>query len=549
MVTAAQLDSIRAEWRDAPRGDRGAILQRWAQALGTSTATLRRRLNAAGERGTSRPREVAKPEYRVWAGVLLDLMARSPEGSIPLHLCLSAATTPNPLTGEPVLPPEAGEVPLGTYQRIIREELAGRQRQRRNRRMHADYPNQAWQFDATTSKYLIVRQAMEDGDYLLELHRKPTPASGYKNKLLGPERLRLLYYGIWDMRTGYRMAAPKVAKGEAGLGAIEALCGFMVKREDPRDPLHGVPDHLWSDQGPLFKHAATRDLIDRLGIELVVGEAYAKTRQGGIEQGWAKLWRTFENSLFLNASPTGKWTIRLSALTARLAEYFARENARTSRCDGGLSKADAWTRGINQMGGARLCPDNPLETIAQEVHRWVDGSGVIRWNNEEFEVPELHRTWVVARRALDGSGRVVVEHEETGKRYDCTPYQSLRYGEFKGQQPQLPIDQARERAKTQPAVPDPFAPSEQAQAQNPTVITGRFGPRNQPARELANPLQADRYASLTEAWADFFAQFSSPLSADNRAIIEQRMLADGLSKAAVRELAAQLSLALTGTHR
>lgn len=546
MVTQAQLESVRSEWSDAPRGQRGAILARWAEALGLSPATLYRRLNAAGERGTKRPRAAARPQYRDWAEVLANLIARQPEGAIPLHLCLEAAVTPDPATGAALLPPEAAEVPLGTYQRIIRDELGARERKRRNRRMHADHPNQAWQFDATTSKYLVVRKTLDDGDYLLELHRKPFPASGYKNKPLGPERLRLIYYGIWDMHTGYRMAAPKVARGEAGLDAIEALCAFMAKREDPRDPLHGVPEDLWSDQGPLFKHAATRDLIDRLGIELVTGEAYNKERQGGVEQGWAKLWASFEGSLFLVAPPTGKWTIRLSALQERLVEYFARENARSSRRARLLSRADAWTRGINQIGGARLCPESPLETIAREVRRWVDASGVIRWNNEEFAVPELHRTWVIARRALDGSGRVVVEHEETGKRYDCTPYQPLGYGEFKGSQPKLQIDQARERAKTQPGVPDPYAPA--APADNPTVITGRFGPRNQPARELADPLQTDRYASLTEAMADFIAQFGAPLSAENRALIEQRILTDGLSKTAVRELAAQLSCALTGTH-
>lgn len=547
MVARAQLDSLKEEIAAAGRGRKTAVVARWARSLGVAPGTLYRLLRESGATPRcTKAQPQRRPELRAWAEQLLELTARAPDGTIPLALCLAAATTPDPITGAQLLPAEAAEVPLSTYQRIIRHELRGRDQHRRNRRLYAEIPNWAWQIDATHSMYLIVLKALEDGDYLLKLHRAKTSAAGYKNKPLPAHRQQLIYYGIWDMATGYRFITPVVARGESSLDAAAALCAAMVKRADPRDVLHGVPHHLWSDQGVLVKAAATRDLIDRLGIELVLGEPYQKERMGGIESGWRRLWESFERSLFLVAPGSGAFTMRLSQLQARLSEFLANWNNLPKRFEPGISRRDAWVRGINQAGGARLCPERPLETLAQEVRRWVDGSGVIRWDNVEYEVPELHRVWVIARRAMDGSNRVIVEDERSGKRYDCTPWQPLPYGEHL-RSPVIPVEAARARAAEGGALPDPFAAQSPQESAAPNVIAGRFGPRSQPAADLPDPLEADCYASLSAAMADFYHWIGAPLSAENRALVEQQLLAQGLRKDAVRELAAALTTAIRTT--
>ncbi|WP_295441579.1 hypothetical protein [uncultured Thiodictyon sp.] len=546
MPTPAQLASARDDWKAAPRTEKVAVLARWAAALGISVSTLYRQFNVLGDRGPARPREDTRPEYRDYARVVMQQMAKSPEGTIPVHLALDSCFKPNPDTGEVLLPPSAAQMPLATLQRILTDELGARQRKRRTRRLHADHANQAWLIDASTSKYLTVEQELPDGDYVLRLWRNPFPASGYKNKPLGPDRARLIYYGVWEMLTGYKSARPTVARGETGLDAMESLVYFFTQRTDPRDPLHGLPDDLWSDQGPLLKYGATADLLDRLGVNVPPCAPYQKERMGGVEQVWARLWQSFEQSIFLHAPATGRYELKLSQLTARLGEYLARENARTSRSDPTLTRAAHWVRSINQQGGARLCPANPIETLAREKRCKVDQSGIIRWDNTEYEVPKLHSCWVIARRALDGSGRVVVEDERTGERYDVTPYQGLKYNEWKGSQPALPIDKARAAAAALPLPGDVYAPAP-ADAAPANVVTGRFGPRQQPARGLPDPLEADRYASLSAAMAEFFQVFGAPLSAENRAVVEQRLLRDGLRKDAVRELALILSTATRTT--
>jgi hypothetical protein len=382
MPTKAQIASALADCTAALPGGKTATADRWAKALGISRATLYRHFRAEGKRGPERARDPAKPEYRDWAKVVMCQVAKAPTGTIPTGLALESCFLPNPETGEVLLPPSAQAMPLATCRRILAEELGARQTKRRTRRLHARRANEVWLIDASTSNVLTVEKELDDGDYLLRLWRNPFPASGYKNKPLGPDRLRLIYYGIWEMHTGYKLARPTVARGETGIDVMEFMVYAMSRREDPRDPLHGVPEHLWSDRGPLVNGAATKDLLERLEIDVPPRPPYAKEAMGGIEQVWRRMWESFEASLFLHAPLTGRVEFRLSQILARLSEYLARENARKSRSDPSLSRADHWIRAINRQGGAKLCPPDPIETLASEKRCKVDQSGVIRWRGE-----------------------------------------------------------------------------------------------------------------------------------------------------------------------
>lgn len=535
-MDAAAFELALAQWREAPRGQRADIVARAAVQLGISAATLYRKFGGAGHRGPKRNRAPDRPEYREWADILATMMAKAPKGAIPLDLCLDVATTPDPVTGEQPLPTEAAKVPIGTYRRILRES-GFRKTKQRTRKLHSDRPNQAWQFDATTSEYLIVGPRTADGDYTLKLYHRPDRAGkGYKNKPLGPDRLRLVYYGVWDMCTGNRYVRAVASLGESGLDAMEFLCGAFAKREDPRDPMHGLPDDLWADQGPLVKYAATRDLLDRLGVDVVTGKPYQHTRQGGIESGWRTLWRRFELSLFLLSRPGEPYTTTVTALNARLAEYLASDvNAKESRNEHGISRRDAWVRGINQAGGARLCPERPLETLATEVHRTLDSSGCFSWDNITYEVERWHSTRVIARRAVDGSARVIIEDPTTGERCQATPHKPIPYNEFRGKEAALPIEKAAQAGATIKSSIDPFAPLEK-----PTGNVFTLPPRTQPAADLPDPLATDAHASIEAAMGAFHQLYPYPLSLDHRQLIEARLQDANLSKDAVRELAMSL---------
>ena len=176
-------------------------------------------------------------------------------------------------------------------------------------------PIQTLQFDALRSECLVVDGALDGGDYRLKLHRQPTPASGYKNKPLGADRLRVVAYGIFDVFTGYSRMLYRVTQGESAADALAALLDMLRAR-----PLHGLPDTLCADHGPLLKDPAARTLLDRLGIALVVGDACHK------ERGWRTQLRRLEASLFLRDDDT----IILSAMNAHCEQYQQRQGRQES---------------------------------------------------------------------------------------------------------------------------------------------------------------------------------------------------------------------------
>lgn len=515
---------IAAGLAGAAHGERGALAKRLAAQFGVSVATIYR---CAGRQGRPRRRAAAKPQYREWVQTAVGIAHQAPK-RLPLDLAIAAGVEAG------LLPAEARAMPLQTAYRIARE-LGLQKSPKRTHRLHADYPMQAVQIDGSTSEYLVVDRILPDGDYRLKLHRRPTPAAGYKNKPLGPDRLRVQVYALWDMCTGYQLGRYAVAKGENALDAMDFLCWALAEKADKRIPLHGVPDDLWTDQGPLFKSGPACELLERLNINLVTGEAYAKERMGGVERTHRTRWNRFEQSLFLRAEDH----LTLSELNARLLEFTVAENARhqsrTPIAGKSTDRASAWVALVNgRPQPLRKLPPNALATMAREVRRYVDSNGVLRWDGVEYVLERLHSQWVVARRAMDDTDTVVAE-DDSGQRHTARPYRARPYGEI-ASVAKSPL----ERLKDNPpglAEVDLYAPSSSA-ADRPGVL--RMPARSRQSVALDNPLDAARYASLDDAMAAFSAIYPHPLGA-NRAAVVERIAASGLAKRVVRGLAQDLT--------
>ena len=518
--------AIRAALADSAYGAKTVIAERLATLYGVSVATVYRSASASR---ISRRRASVRPEYRDWVRTAVTIAHRAPAEPISLDIAIEAGI----INGE--LPPEAAEMPLGTAYRI-RCELGLQRRERRTQRLNADYPMQAVQFDGSTSMYLSVVRKVDDNDWLLKSYRRPITARGYKNKPLGPYRERLVTYGLWDMCTGYKLSSYVVARGEDALDSAEALIGFLAGKEDPRLVMHGVPDDLWLDQGPITKSRITTDLLDRLGVRLVTGEAYDKTRMGGVERAWRTLWARFERSLFL----LNRDELLLSEVSARLTEYLVRENDRRParvRVGGrAASRAAAWTALTNARPAdnrLRRLPDNPLATLAAEAPRRLDRNGHLRWGGLVYEAPSLFDVWVTARRAPDGSGDVVVECAKTGVRELATLIEPRAYGEVRGA-PKLPLETLLEEAPADYPDADLYAPS----GEPPNVL--RMSARATAAAPLENPLDAGGYPDIDSAMRDFYGWYAHVTTPDQDRLIRRIISERGLEKQAVIDLANEM---------
>ena len=533
-LTAAARQEIQRAFEAAAPGGKAALVRKLAATFGVSASTIYR---AAQRGGKKRPRAPRRPEYREWARTAALTARASPERPLPLDLALNAAIKSG------ALPPEAAAMPVGTAYRIIRE-LGFTPRARRARRLFADYPMQAVQVDGSGSECLMVERALPDGDFLLKLNTTPLPSGGYKNKPLGPERLRVWCYGLWDMATGYTLSRYAVASGESSLDAMAFLCWALgAEHGDSRVPFHGVPDNLWTDQGPLFKSAASRELLERLGINLEAGAPYNKNRMGGVERSHRARWSRFESSLFAAGRET--WT--LAALNARLLEYHIRENdlrfSRSRVGDRNASRAAAWVALTNARPAdnrLRKLPADPIATMAREARRWADGNGVIRWGGVEYELPgDLCNQWVTARRPAvagdsEASAAVVVE-TTGGARHLVAPMRPRPYGQTP---PAAAPPLARALAEGPPAAAaDCYAPG----AARPATDATPLPPRSGPAAPLANPLDANNHASAEEAMQAFLSLYGRPLSAARLAQARAILARQQFSKQAVRDLALDMA--------
>lgn len=394
---------------------------------------------------------------------------------------------------------------------------------------------QAVQIDGSSSEHLVVAEDLGGGDYLLKLHRRPY-ASGYKNKPVRADRLRVLVYGLWDMCTGCAISDYVVAKGENAFDAMEFFCMACGPKDDPRVVMRGLPDDLWTDQGPLFKHAAARDLLERLDVNLVTGEPYAKERMGGVERAHRTRWSRFERALFLRRENT----IALSELRARLREFEIRENARRpSRTPVGgreVARASAWaalTAARPKDNPLREPPPNPIETLARAARRKIDVNGIVRWRGEQYECADWHDRWVIARQGLGGGGDLTLEDEATGERRPARRYRPRPYGDIRSS-PATPLEKL-ERENIETAGADIYAPTGEA----PKVVP--MPARTAPAAPLDDPLDASRCASLDEAMALFAEIYPWRLSAENRALAVGRIEEAGLKRDAIVELAQDLA--------
>jgi hypothetical protein len=552
-IRADRLAALHRECQGLTRGQRTERMQKAAELFGVSLATLYRQLDKAGL-GTDRDRNASKanrPELREWTAGMMLLASKSPDGKfIPLIDARIAAFEAG------YIPAQALDEPIETFHRIARE-MGFRETDRKINSVWANHAHEAVEFDASSSAYFSVVKELEDGDYLLKIN--PRPHADYKNKPVGKDRLRVIIYSFWEMYSGHQWATYTVSTGENGYDGMAALIEYATPKNDPRDPVHGLMDQLWADQGPVTKLGASVDLIERLGIEIVTGEAYAKERMGGVEQTHRRRWE-FERGLYMTVinraaakeegidlatlTPPQRGEITLSELNARCASHRARLNARPARWQPGKSKCAAWSHSAAERARAgnpiRKIPENAIETMATEKRCRCDQYGVIRWDNRFYEVEDgVHSRWMIARRSLDDPSRVVVEDIETGKRYSTRPFEPRKLGEYRTI-PATPLQKARELGATLSA-PSPYVPAEGG-----NVVA--MPARTRAPDPLPNPLDAGRYGSLGEALRAFMDWHGMPnFAADYPEEFDTavELITDsGLQKEYVRRLALDLRQAV-----
>ena len=173
-----------------------------------------------------------------------------------------------------------------------------------------------------------------------------------------------------------------------------------------------------------------------------------------------------------------------------------------------------------------------METMAQEANRVVDSNGIVSWGGVEYESKDWHGRRVLARRAMDGTGNLVLEDEVSEERTVARPYEPRPYGEFRGT-PKTKLARLVEDSDAKGA--DPYgSPSRPVDVPIPA--------KTEPAAPLENPLDvSEPILPLEEGLGVFFEHFRLPMSPANHALVEER-IGEGMTRRQIVDLAQELTV-------
>jgi hypothetical protein len=555
----AFIEQARSEIRSAPYGHRSDTARKWAGLIGVTFQHLYRLINNGSKR--ARKSTLQKPGYQEWAKIIFTIKKRPPEeaGEISTEDALSIAVK----AGQ--IPEDALNVPVSTFNAIARKNGWAKTSIRANR-FQAEKPNEAHHFDASTSKFFYIAKKIEtkmdsglrtagmtDGgarkintplhpsqegtDYVLKIHR---PAKHYKNKPIPVDALRPWIYGLVDDHSGRFISRYTVAQGENSADSMNFLAWAWAE--------FGLPEKLLADQGMLKKALPSRDLIDRLGIELPEMMPYQKRGHGKIERPWRTCWKKFELPYFA-AGDWKKFEISLSELNSHLMNFINEKyNQLAHRFEKNITRLQAWNR-VNLNGGIVQIPENALQTVARRAKRKIGVDGLISYNGVAYQVKELYDAWVYVYEGVfpstsSGQAQLIVQDIETGKKYEVRDFKPLALGEFRShaETPHeeliragalaLPLQSTglyAEKANT------PLHPSREGTQKILSIPI-----RTKENREIEDPFNVDSFASLQEAMGELYSIVGIRIDPDQKEVIEKAIVEHGMDKAFVTDLALEI---------
>lgn len=517
-VSPSLIEQVRRELREAPFKHKGVIAVRWAALLKTTVQGVYRlaELNGRAREGVS-----VRPELQDWTLVVFTIKKRPPDeaGEISTDQAVKIAVA------EGRIPKEALDVPVGTFDRIARENGFAK-KERRVSRFQAARPNMAHHVDASSSKFFYVAKRLPGDDYLLKIHR---PSKEYKNKPVPCDKLRPWVYGLTDDHSGRFVCRYTAAPGESMADSMLFLAHAWSQI--------GVPEKLLADQGHLKKGLASQDLIERLDVELPQMMPYAKEAHGKIERPWRTLWQRFEKPFY-----AGDWKhfeITVSELNRRLEIFLSEDyNLLPHRFETGITRMDAWLK-INKQGGVIAMPEDALATAAKRKKRKVDTAGLLSYEGKTFEVKGLHAEWVYVYEGIF-EDRLVVQDIKTGNRYEVKDFKPLELDEYRAY-PATPHQEIVKEAGTAHVSSASLLYQERQGIAKPGLY------KIKETREIVDPFDVTVFADMDAAMKEVY-DIAGYLKPGERRWVEEEITKIGLKKDAVIDLALDLRAALEGSR-
>lgn len=418
------LAEVIEEYEQAAHGQKQDVLAKRLKLLGISHGTFYRWRTRWGRRDYDRKTPttrglVKEPERLKWTEEIMRLKHSPVKGVRSLTTADAVALAVQ--WGR--VPPEAGQVPVGTYNRLARL-LRLDQEPRRGVRFQAPYFNQLHQVDASGSEYFYPHH-LDGGEWIFRMRTRPM-----KNKPTPEGRKKLWYWGLVDDFSGCRIVRMVVAAGESALDGISFL-QYAWGNDPAHAPVRGLPLILYMDNGALARHHGVQRFAADCMVTIRTHEPERAQATGKVETGWKDFWKRFE-SPFLRLPDWQTREISQKELQQELAWFVRGSNQRRHRqlpC----SKEEAWLASVRERGGLVDIDPGAWDTVFRDFRRTLDDAGVFDFKGAAYQVKEIQACPVIVYQQMtrESTPTLLVEDRRDGKRYHARPWVIPEAGDWK----------------------------------------------------------------------------------------------------------------------
>jgi len=359
-------------WRDAPHGQKGAVMQAACKALNASSGKLHRRFPKLvavykpprKRRSDAGRLSLTRDEALVISGLLKETMRMAGKKNMTaIHVAMAqlrangeiAATRTDPATGEVIA--LSDQTILRSLHHYHCHPLQQRQPEP-VMRLRSKHPNYLWQIDASRCVlyYLPTAQQRARGESgltfkpltqkaaqgLQETGLQEMPPQAFnKNKpanLMKAMRSAIWRYVITDHASGW-VYVHYVLGGESSANVIDAFLGAMAQRE--HQPMHGVPKMVMLDPGGANVSAAFISVCQALGVRYLINAVGNPRAKGQVEKAQDIVERQFESRLKTMPREEVSTLEQINELAQRWVRML---NATATHSRHGMTRDMAWMR-------------------------------------------------------------------------------------------------------------------------------------------------------------------------------------------------------------
>jgi len=417
-------------WRDAPHGQKEAVMTAASKALGRSKATLHRKFKqsvavyAAPRKRRSDAGKLAltEDEAQAIAGLLKETLRMSGKKNMTaVKLAMTQlrangeirATRTDPATGE--VTPLSDSTILRSLRYYHMHPLQMK-RPAPVMRLRSPHPNYLWQIDASRCVlyYLPTPDQRERGESGLvfmpdQAFNKNKPAN-----LMKAMRAALWRYVITDHASGW-IYTHYVTGGETTTNVIEAFIGAMTQRDG--QAMHGAPKMVMLDPGGANVSAAFINVCHALGVRVQINAVGNPRAKGQVEKAQDIVERQFESRLKTMPKSEVATLAQINTLAQRWGRMF---NASAVHSRHGLTRDAAWLRiraeELTAMPDAMLL--RQLAASKPEARK-VQSDLTVQFMGHEWDVGgvpgvSVGETLHICRNAFDAQSVHAIGHTEDG---------------------------------------------------------------------------------------------------------------------------------------